>query len=223
MVITKILILYSSMKTIDSRKLLRKKVLIPVTLGIGVLASAIFIASPIAYTWGQQQEQTLVNDTYVRAQDTIPQINGSVSVKDNIKDFLIENTKVLLRTAAETAQKQIANGTVLGGHIGVTQGYLTYTYVVVDPAKDTLYRVIIDAGNGQVLYTSEGRQMGSFGQTMFGPFRHGGIWHGPFGPFGSLGSHGLAGEFGNRPFGFEFGFGPWKALGGFMGGSGPWY
>ena len=221
MVITKIQIIYSSMKTIDSRKLVSKKVLIPVILGIGVLLSAIFIASPIAYTWAQQQKQALVNDTYMRAQDTIPQINGSVSVKDNIKNFLIENTKVPFRTAAETAQKQIANGTVLGGHIGVTQGYLTYRYVVVDPAKDTLYRVIIDAGNGQVLYTSEGRQIDSFGQPMFGPFRHGGFWHGPFGPFGSLGSHGLPGGFGNWPFGFEFG--PWRAPGGFMGGSAPWH
>ena len=216
MVITKIQILYSSMKTIDSRKLVSKKVLIPVILGIGVLLSAIFIASPIAYTWAQQQQQALVNDTYMRAQDTIPQINGSVSVKDNIKNFLIENTKVPFRTAAGTAQKQIANGTVLGGHIGVTQGYLTYTYIVVDPSKDTLYRIIIDAGNGQVLYTSEGRQIGSFSQPMFGQFGHGGFWHGPF---GSLGSHGLPDGFGNGPFGF----GPWKAPGGFMGGSGPWH
>src|SRR5919108_4445701 len=220
MVITKIQILYSSMKTIDSRKLVSKKVLILVILGTGVLLSAIFIASPIAYTWAQQQQQALVNDTYMRAQDTIPQINGSVSVKENIKNFLIENTKVPFRIAAGTAQKQIANGTVLGGHIGVTQGYLTYTYIVVDPPKDILYRVIIDAGNGQVLYTSEGRQIGSFSQPMFGPFGHGGFWHGPFGPFGSLGSHGLAGGFGHGPLGFGLGFGPWKAPGGFMGGSG---
>lgn len=221
MVITKIQILYSSMKTIDSKKLVSKKVLIPVILGIGVLLSAIFIASPIAYTWAQQQ-QALANNTYMRAQDTVPQINGSVSVKDNIKNFLMENTKIPFMTAAETAQKQIANGTVSGGHIGVTQGYLTYTYVVVDPAKDTLYRVIIDAGNGQVLYTSEGRQIGSFGQPMFRPFGHGGFWHGPFGPFGSLEPHGLAGGFAHGPFGFGLGFGPWKAPGGFMDVGGPW-
>jgi len=29
---------------------------------------------------------------------------------------------------------------------------------------------IIDAGNGKVLYTSEGQAMGSFGPPIFGPF-----------------------------------------------------
>ena len=53
--------------------------------------------------------------------------------------------------ASETAQKQIPNGTILGGYLGVTQGYLTYTYFVVDPNKQTAYRVIIDAGNDKVL------------------------------------------------------------------------
>ena len=37
--------------------------------------------------------------------------------------------------ASETAQKQIPNGTILGSHLRVTQGYLTYTYFVVDPNK----------------------------------------------------------------------------------------
>src|SRR5918995_3974306 len=45
-------------------------------------------------------------------------------------------------TAAQTAQNQIANGTVLGGHIGVTQGYLTYTYYVANPTNDTAHIVI---------------------------------------------------------------------------------
>ncbi|HEY9388069.1 MAG TPA: hypothetical protein VIP70_13590 [Nitrososphaeraceae archaeon] len=198
MVITKIQTLYSTMKTIDSKKLVGKKVLIPAILGIGVLLSAIFIALPIAYTWAQQQ--TLTNNTYMREQGTIPQINGSVSVKDNIKTFFKENIKVPFVSAAETAQKQIANGTVLGGHIGVTQGYLTYTYVVVDPAKETMQKVIVDAGNGQVLYTSEGQPMGSFTQlptfsplgagkghgSFSGPWKghvpFAGFWHGLFGP-----------------------------------------
>jgi uncharacterized membrane protein YkoI len=198
MVITKIQSLYSTMKTIDSKKLVSKKVLIPAILGIGILLSAIFIASPFAYTWAQQQ--TVANNTDIREQGRIPQINGSISVKDNIKNFIKENVKIPFTTAAETAQKQIANGTVLGGHLGATQGYLTYTYFVVDSAKDTVYKVIIDAGNGQVLNTSEGQHMGSFSQlpmsgplgaenghgSFGGPWKghkpYGGFWHGLFGP-----------------------------------------
>jgi uncharacterized membrane protein YkoI len=181
------------MKTTNSKKkLVNKKVLIPAILGLGILLSAIFVASPLGNSWAQQQQQrqpTGTNNTNIREYDTEPKINGSVSVEDNIRSFLEENTKIPFVSAAETAQKQIANGTVLGGHLGVTQGYLTYTYIIVDQAKETIHKVIIDAGNGQTLYVSEGRQIDSFSHPMFGSFGHGkahgfggGPWHG-FGGF----------------------------------------
>ena len=72
---------------------------------------------------------------------------------------------------------------------------------------------MIDAGNGKVLYTSPGQQMGGGG--LFGRL---GVLGGGFGP---LGPHGLAGGFGHVPFGF--GFGPWRGPGGFMGGDGIWH
>ena len=48
------------------------------------------------------------------------------------------------------------------------------------------HKVIVDAGNGKVLNTSEGKQM-AFGSDngSFGPFRHGPFGHG-FGPFGGF-------------------------------------
>jgi uncharacterized membrane protein YkoI len=187
-----------------SRKLLQKKVLIPTILGAGILlASAFIVASPLENSWAQQQLE--MNDTIpkdIPQYNAIPNINGSVNVRDGIKNFFAENAKTPFVTAAQTAQDQITNGTVLGGHIGVTQGYLTYTYLVLDPTNDRAYKVIIDAGNGQVLYTSEGKQMGFGGNNGgFGPFGHG------FGPFG-LG---------------PFGFAPWSTSGGFMGGGGLWH
>lgn len=131
----------------------------------------------------------------------IPKINGSVNVRDEIKNFFVENARIPFIAGAQTAQDQIANGTVLGGHVGMTQGYLTYTYYVINPTNNTAHKVIVDTGNGQVLYTSEGKQIGSWGQSMFKSYEHG-IGHG-LGPFG----HGLLG-----PFGVGSGFGP---LGGF--------
>jgi uncharacterized membrane protein YkoI len=188
-------------------------VLIPAILGAGilVLTSAFIVASPLENSWAQQQQLGMnnTNPTDIPQYNAMPNINGSVSVKDGIKNFFAESVKTPFVTAAQTAQEQVTNGTLLGGHIGVTQGYLTYNYFVVDPANDKAYKVIIDAGNGQVLYTSEGEQMGSGGNNGgFGPFGHG------FGPFG----HGF-GPFGHGPFGFA----PWSTSGGFMGGGGVWH
>lgn len=144
--------------TTFSKRLVQKKVLIPAILGVGIMLSAILIlSSPFDSTWAQQQQQlplTGFNKTSDMSEYAeIPKVNGSVNVRDGIKSFLVENTKVPFITGAQTAQDQIANGTVLGGHIGVTQGYLTYTYLVVSPTNDTAHKVIVDAGNGQVIMT----------------------------------------------------------------------
>ncbi|MDQ5875406.1 MAG: hypothetical protein M3288_01045, partial [Thermoproteota archaeon] len=86
-------------------------------------------------------------------------------------------------TAAQTAQQQVVNGTVLGGHMGVVQGYLVYTFFVAEIDNQTGRLVVVDTGNGNVLFTSEGQSFGSFGHPMaFGNWDgHGGIgqWHGP--------------------------------------------
>src|ERR671916_1542412 len=187
-----------------SKKIVQKKVMIPVIIGVvGILFSAVLIAaSPLENSWAQQSlQQRGMNETSDTSRyGEIPKINGSVNVRDGIKDFFAENVKTSFIMGAQTAQDQIANGTVLGGHIGVTQGYLTYTYFVVNTTNNTANKVIIDAGNGQVLYTSEGKQIGSWDQSMFESFGKGrgghegfgGGGNGGFGPFGhGFGSFGI--------------------------------
>jgi uncharacterized membrane protein YkoI len=199
-----------------SRKIANKKTMtISVILGAGILLSAIFVASPLTLTWAQQQmaaNNSGSNPPYGymnQFSNPIPKINGSVNIVENIKNVFKENTKTSFTAASETAQKQVPNGTILGGHLGVTQGYLTYTYFVVDPNKQTAYRVIIDAGNGKVLYTSQGLPIGSFdhqqGPSMFGPV-------GGFGPFGHWnGAHGSIGGMVGFWHGGSFGhFGPFR-------------
>jgi hypothetical protein len=196
------------METTFSKKLVQKKVLIPAILGIGIMLSAIFIlSSPFDSTWAQQQQQlplTGFNKTSEMSEYAeIPKVNGSVNVRDGIKSFLLENTKVPFITGAQTAQDQIANGTVLGGHIGMTQSYLTYTYLVVSPTNDTAHKVIVDTGNGQVIHTSEGKQLGSVARSVFGSFGEG------------IGHERLGGISGFGPFGH--GFGPFHNNGGLGG------
>jgi uncharacterized membrane protein YkoI len=175
-----------------------KKVLITSILGVGILLSAIFLVSPLVSTMAQQQQQLGTNETILNQYKTGSTINGSVNIADNIVNFLEENTKIPFTAAAETAQQQFINGTVLGGRLGVTEGFLAYTYLVANPSDKTMHKVIIDAGNGQVLSASEGTSLESFGQLRH---ENSGHWKGHHGFFGGL--------WNSLPFGSS----PWKSFG----------
>ena len=163
-----------------TKNFLNKKVIIVVAvLAVGVL-SAVLVASSLAQATAQEQQQQRMLMSFGEG---MPQINGSVSLANEASNFINENVKVSFVAAAQTAQGQVTNGTVLGGHLGVVQGYLVYTFFVSDIGNQTGHLVVVDAGNGNVLYTSEGQSFGSFGHPMmFGPWGgHGGFgeWHGP--------------------------------------------
>jgi uncharacterized membrane protein YkoI len=158
-----------------STNLLSKKVILVAILAVGAV-SAILVASSIAQATAQQEQQKMM----MWSGEGMPKINGSVSVGNEVGNFVKENAKVSFVTAAETAQKQV-NGTVLGGHMGVVQGYLVYTFFAMDAENQTGHMIMVDAGNGSVLYTSESQPISSFGQPMFGPLGshgYGGPWHG---------------------------------------------
>ena len=170
-------------------KLVSKKVLI--SAAIVILAVGLTI-------WGLSPAIAAVNQTINSAAPgyaQLPKITGSINIGQSAKGFMNNNLKVSFLQATEIATKQISNGTVVGGHLGVVQGYLIYTFFVVNAQNKIGYLTIVDAGNGKVLYTSQGVSRGSFGQSPgFGPLgtfgpsvgrgSGGGFWHGPFGPPG---------------------------------------
>jgi hypothetical protein len=162
-----------------TRNLLSKKVIIVVAvLAVGAL-SVVLMTSSLAQATAQQEQQQRMMTMW--SGQGMPQINGSVSLADEASNFINENVNVSFVEAAQTAQGQITNGTVFGGHLGVVQEYLVYTFFVANTANQTAQLVIVDAGNGNMLYTSEGQPFGSFGHPMmFGPWGgHGfGEWHG---------------------------------------------
>src|SRR5215210_912915 len=165
-----------------TKNFLSKKVIIVVAvLAVGTL-SAVLVASSLAQATAQQEQQQQQRMMMAWSGGGMPQINGSVSIANEASNFINENVKVSFVAAAQTAQGQVTNGTVLGGHLGVVQGYLVYTFFVSDVANQTGHLVVVDAGNGDVLYTSEGQSLGSFGNAMmFGAWGgHGGFgeWHG---------------------------------------------
>jgi len=85
----------------------------------------------------------------------IPEIEGTVPVEESIRES-IESIKIDALEAGAIAAKSIEDGKVLRGGIMPTQGYLVYHYAVVSSTDDQLYRVIVDAGNGEILHTSDG-------------------------------------------------------------------
>ena len=183
-----------------TKNFLNKKVIIVVSLlAIGTL-SAVFVVSSLAQAIAQEQQEDQ-DRMMIWSSEGLPQINGSVSVANETTAFISENLNISFVEAAQTAQGQITNGTVLGGHLGVIQGYLTYKFFVADIDNQTGRLVIVDAGNGNVLFTSDGKSLGSFGHPsmMFGPWGGGGGHGGIFGG----GWHGLG-----KPH--WFGGGPWR-------------
>jgi hypothetical protein len=165
-------------------KLLSKKVLIVAILVVGSI-SVILVASSIALATAQQHQQFHQRMMMRWSDEGIPQINGSVSVANETSNFINENVRVPFIAAAQTAQGQVTNGTVFGGHLGVVQGYLIYKFFVANTANQTGHLTVIDAGNGDVLYSSEGQPLGSFGHSssMYGHLGGGhgyGRWDGPW-------------------------------------------
>ncbi len=166
-----------------STNLLSKKALVVAIIVVGAVSAILVTSSYIAQAAAQQQqEQQKRMMMWLDGRGDVPQINGSVSVTEAASDFINENANVSFVTAAEAAEGQVSDGRVFGGHLGVVQGYLVYKFFVANTGNQTGHMVIVDAGNGNVLYTSEGHALGSFGPMgghWGGHFGHGG-WRGPW-------------------------------------------
>lgn len=80
-------------------------------------------------------------------------IQGSI----NLPQLILSSVKTSFVTAANTAAGQVTNGQVLGGELRVMHGYVVYTFKVTNGTS--VFSVIVDAGNGQVLRTSHGHPL----------------------------------------------------------------
>ncbi len=112
--------------------------MLAMVLGLAVIAS---IGGSLAYaqTAGSGQGQT--------------PIQGSI----NLPQLILSSVKTSFTTAANTAASQITNGQIISGELKVTQGSVVYTFLVTDGTD--VYSVIVDAGSGQVLKTSQGHPL----------------------------------------------------------------
>ena len=124
-------------------------------------------------------------------------ISGSIPLQSTVSQALRSEIQVSMAEAITTVQNTTGeNSSVVAAYLSPLQGFLVYNIGVID-ANNTLYKSIVDPGNGEILYTSEGRQLDSFHHLMPGLYGHGkefgherGFGHGGGGQFGDWKRHG---------------------------------
>ena len=91
--------------------LTKKVILVVAVLAVGAL-SAVLVASSLAQATAQQEQQQQQRMMMIFGEG-MPQINGSVSLANEASNFINENVNVSFVEAAQIAQGQVTNGTVL--------------------------------------------------------------------------------------------------------------
>jgi uncharacterized membrane protein YkoI len=85
------------------------------------------------------------------------QIVGTIRVNENATadEFSEASLNVTVANATNIAKDQAANGTVIDAHLAVIHNYLVYNVVVADVQNSNITTVIVDAGDGSVLFVSQ--------------------------------------------------------------------
>ena len=130
--------------------------------------------------------------------NALPSITGSIPLGSTITGAISSKVKTTLSEAITTAQKTVgSNSSATLAFIRPLNGYLVYDIHVRNNSNNTRYAVIVDPGNGKVLYKqalpsslSAGDHAGMFGKGMAGPLYGGYRGHGMM--MGPL-SHGTMG------------------------------
>jgi uncharacterized membrane protein YkoI len=119
--------------------------------GVAIAVTGLVVTLSLHEILAQETNNTQFNQT----RTGIPHLNGSVNVLEQTNQFIQDSIQVPFATALETAQAEVGNDTAISGRIGVVQGYLVYTFKVANFDAETSRMIVVDAGNGEVLYTSE--------------------------------------------------------------------
>ena len=119
-------------------------------IAIALAIAALVLPVPLREISAQETNSTQPNAMRME----IPQLNGSVNVREQSNQFIQDNVQVPFATALETAQAEVGNETAISGRLGIVEGYLVYIFKVANFDAETSRLVIVDAGNGAVLHTS---------------------------------------------------------------------
>jgi uncharacterized membrane protein YkoI len=214
------------MTKINSNKVKKRLILPVVIIAAVVITGALLVNPAISFVTAIQSSNKTTNERgegmFV---EQSPKINGSINVLEKTQAAIENDLKTSFVQAADIAARQSNNDTILlGGHLGVEQGYLVYKFFAINPTNHTGYKTIVDAGNGAVLYKSEDIKMMNFFDNSVDQGR-GHEMPGFSGEYGYGQGQGPGQGQGQEHE--SFGFGHWKGPWGFHGQSdnnsnGPW-
>ena len=211
---------YIKMTKINSNKV-KNRVILPVVIIAVVVITGVLLANPvISFVTAIQSSNLTANERGIFVEQS-QKINGSINVLKKAQTAIENDLKTSFVQAADIATRQSNNDTILlGGHLGVEQGYLVYKFFAINPTNHTGYKTIVDAGNGAVLYKSEDIKMMNFFDNS-GDQGRGHEMPGFSGEYGYGQGQGQGQEH------ESLGFGHWKGPWGFHGqgdnnSNGPW-
>jgi len=156
--------------------------------GAIVIAAAVLLTAAVS---SEVLAQTTTNSTASKnttagstTASPITNITGSIPLGSTISSALSSKVKTTLNDAITIAQKSVGSNTSATlAFIRPLNGYLVYDVHVRNNSNNTTTAVIVDAGNGKVLYKQTPPslvfgnfglgQRGMFGQGKMGPFSGG--------------------------------------------------
>ncbi|HEX5458285.1 MAG TPA: hypothetical protein VFX64_07890 [Candidatus Nitrosotalea sp.] len=129
----------------NTKDLVKNHKMLAIIIGVAIIATA-GVSAASAQVQGSTQQP--------------PTIQGTI----NLQQTIMSGVQTKFSEASDTAASAVTNGKTIGGSLTVAQGYVVYSFQVIDD-KNMVYSVIVDPANDKVLYTSPGHQfgMGSFG------------------------------------------------------------
>lgn len=138
----------------------------------GVLIGLAFGLSPVIAQVNSSATLPTTGSANMTEKSRPLNISGSIPLQSTVSQALRSEIQISMAEAITTAQNTGENASIVAAYLSPLQGFLVYNIGVID-ANNTLYKLIVDPGNGEILYTSEGRQLDFFHHLMPGPYGHG--------------------------------------------------
>ena len=174
--------------TTTNSKLVSKKVLlyaVIIVAGVTLLTAAVNseVLAQVNSTGSKNNPTTATTAGAKQGNlpNALPSITGSIPLGTTITGAISSKVKTTLSEAITTAQKTVgSNSSATLAFIRPLNGYLVYDIHVRNNSNNTRYAVIVDPGNGKVLYKqalpsslSAGDHTSIFGKGLRGSFSGG--------------------------------------------------